>query len=122
MVSCLFFTHPSKKQFHMYGIFVKKVTVVPASSGNRECRRLSNGKNIKFSQKLGKSTSKTFQMFKQAFGEEALVLSAVFKWHKSFAHGERAWKMNVLVSQECSELNSRSKKLQCWCMSTTLKW
>jgi hypothetical protein len=43
--------------------------------------------NIKFNQQLHKSTSKTFQMFKQAYSEEALVLNAMFKWHKRFAHG-----------------------------------
>jgi hypothetical protein len=41
--------------------------------------------NIKFCQNLGKSTSETFQMIKQAYGEEALGCSAVFKWHKRFA-------------------------------------
>jgi hypothetical protein len=42
---------------------------------------------VKFCQKLGKSASKTFQMIKQAYGEEALGCSAVFKWHKRFARG-----------------------------------
>jgi hypothetical protein len=40
--------------------------------------------NVKFCQKLGKSSSETFQMIKQAY-DEALGRSAVFKWHKSFA-------------------------------------
>jgi predicted ArsR family transcriptional regulator len=43
--------------------------------------------NIKFHQKLGKSASKTFQMIKQAYGEEALGRIAVFKWDKRFAQG-----------------------------------
>jgi hypothetical protein len=41
--------------------------------------------NVKFCQKLGKSTSETFQMIERAYGEEALECSAVFKWHKCFA-------------------------------------
>jgi hypothetical protein len=36
-------------------------------------------------QKLGQSTSETFRMIKQAYGEEALGRSAVFKCHKRFA-------------------------------------
>jgi transposase len=43
--------------------------------------------NIKFCQKLGKSASETFQMINQAYGEEALGRSAVFKWHKRFEEG-----------------------------------
>jgi hypothetical protein len=35
--------------------------------------------NVKFYQNLGKSASETFQMIKQAYGEEALGLSVVFK-------------------------------------------
>jgi hypothetical protein len=49
-----------------------------ASGGNRKCRSLSNGKPSSC-QKLHKSTSKTFQMIKQAYGKEALGCSAVFK-------------------------------------------
>jgi hypothetical protein len=41
--------------------------------------------NIKFCQKFGKYTNEMFQMMKQAYGEEALGHSAVFKWHKRFA-------------------------------------
>jgi hypothetical protein len=48
--------------------------------------------NAKFCQKLGNSGSKTFQMIKQTYGEEALGLSTVFKWQKRFAQGERVWK------------------------------
>jgi hypothetical protein len=44
-------------------------------------------KIIKFYQKLGKSASKMLQMIKQAYCEEALCHSAVFKWHKCFVHG-----------------------------------
>jgi hypothetical protein len=38
--------------------------------------------NVKFCQNLGKSSSETLQFIKQAYGEEALGRSAVFKWHK----------------------------------------
>jgi hypothetical protein len=71
--------------------------------------------NIKFCQKLGKSASEMFQMIKQVYGEEALGCSTVFKWHKHLHRGETVWKMmSIPVGQEWSELNSRSKKLQCW--------
>jgi hypothetical protein len=43
--------------------------------------------DVKFCQKLGKSASETFQMNKQAYGEEALGRSAMFKYHKRFAQG-----------------------------------
>jgi hypothetical protein len=43
--------------------------------------------NDKFRQKSVKSTSKTFQMSKQVYGEEAFDHSAVLKWHKCFAQG-----------------------------------
>jgi hypothetical protein len=45
--------------------------------------------NVKFCQKLGQSNSKMFQMIMQAYGEEALSHSAVFKWNKHFERGER---------------------------------
>jgi hypothetical protein len=41
--------------------------------------------NVKFCQKLGKSASEMFQLIKQAYGEEALGCSDVFKWHSGFA-------------------------------------
>jgi hypothetical protein len=47
--------------------------------------------NVQFCQILGKSASETFQMIKQAYGEEALGHSAVFKWHKRFAQGRNSW-------------------------------
>jgi hypothetical protein len=40
---------------------------------------------VNFCQKLDKPTSETFQIIKQEYGEEALVRSPVFKWHKYFA-------------------------------------
>jgi hypothetical protein len=54
--------------------------------------------NVKFCQKLDKSSSETFQMMKQAYGEEALGRSAVFKWHKRFIQGETIWKMTSIRS------------------------
>jgi hypothetical protein len=63
--------------------------------------------NVKFCQKLGRSASETFQMIKQAYTEEALGCSAVFKWHKCFAQGRDSW----TVINEWSELDSKSKKL-----------
>jgi hypothetical protein len=44
---------------------------------------------VKFCQKLGRSTSETLQVIKQACSQEALGRSAVFKWHKCFCTGER---------------------------------
>jgi hypothetical protein len=46
--------------------------------------------NIKFCQKLGKFAIETFQMIKQAYNEEALGRSAVFKWHERFAQGRES--------------------------------
>jgi hypothetical protein len=40
---------------------------------------------VKFYVKLGKSSNKTFQIIKQAYGEDALGRRAIFKWHKCFA-------------------------------------
>jgi hypothetical protein len=78
--------------------------------------------NVKFCQILGKSASETLQMLKQAYGEEALGHSAVSKWHKRTAQRETVWKiMSIPVSQERSELKSRSKKLQSWCVPTAPK-
>jgi hypothetical protein len=49
--------------------------------------QLEQRENVKFCQKLGKSTSEMFQMIMQAYGEEAYGRSAVFKWHKLFVQG-----------------------------------
>jgi hypothetical protein len=43
---------------------------------------------VRFCQKLGESASKTFQMVKQAYNEEVLGCSDVFKWHKHSAQGK----------------------------------
>jgi hypothetical protein len=84
-----------------------------ASSRNRECQ-FEQCEKIKFCQKLGKSAGKMFRMTKQAYGEEALGSSAVFKWHKYFAYGRDSLEEDEnLFSQEQSHPNSLSKKLQC---------
>jgi hypothetical protein len=56
--------------------------------------------NIKFYQKLGKSTSKMFHIIKQAYGKEALGHSAVLSGTNvlHFAQGKTVWKMSILVS------------------------
>jgi hypothetical protein len=90
MVPCPFFSRPSKKQLRVCGVFRKKVTVVKGSClGAVEIENLAvrAWKNVKFCQKLGKSASKMFQVIKQAYSEEAIGCSAVFKWHKHFAQG-----------------------------------
>jgi hypothetical protein len=69
MVSCPFFSHPSKKQVCVCSVFRKKITLVKGSCGRAvEIKMLQYGqqKNVKFYQKLGKSARKTFQMIKQA--------------------------------------------------------
>jgi hypothetical protein len=43
--------------------------------------------NVKFCQKLGKSTRATFQMMKRAQGEEALCRRAVYSRHKYLQEG-----------------------------------
>jgi hypothetical protein len=65
--------------------------------------------NFKFCQKLGISASETFQMIKQAYGEEALGRRGTRVLHR----GETAWKMlSIPVGQERPEQNSGFKKLQ----------
>jgi hypothetical protein len=62
-------------------------------------------------------------MIKQAYGEEALGRSAVFKWHKRFAQERDSLEDDEhTIGQERSELNSRSKKLQRWCMPIAPNW
>jgi hypothetical protein len=66
--------------------------------------------NIKFCQKLSKPVTVTFQMIKQAYGEEALGCSAMFKWHKCFAQGRDSLEdISIPVGQEQSELNSHGR-------------
>jgi transposase len=49
--------------------------------------QLEQRENVKFYQNLGKPASEIFQMIKQAYDEEAMGRSAVFKWHKRLAQG-----------------------------------
>jgi tRNA uridine 5-carbamoylmethylation protein Kti12 len=57
-----------------------------ASGRNRDRRSFSTGKTSTFAKNLANPLAK--QTIKQAYGEEALSCSDVFKWHKSFAHLE----------------------------------
>jgi hypothetical protein len=75
--------------------------------------------NVEFCQKLGKSASRTFQMIKQEYCEEALVRNAVFKWYEHFAQGRHS-----LENEECTGRPRAVRtelKLQCWCMPTAPK-
>jgi hypothetical protein len=83
---------------------------------------LSNGETPEFCQTLGKSSSKKFQMIKQAYSEEALGCSAVFKWHKRSAQGrdsleeeeDTGWKRTkiqevaTLLHANHSQMNDKS--------------
>jgi hypothetical protein len=42
---------------------------------------------IKFCVKLGKSTTKTPEMLREAFGEHSVSRTAVFEWHSCFKDG-----------------------------------
>jgi hypothetical protein len=77
--------------------------------------QLGYQENVKFCQKLGKYASKTFQTIKLVYDEEALGCSALFKGTNILHRGETICKMmSIPASQERSEFNSRSKKLQHW--------
>jgi hypothetical protein len=52
--------------------------------------QLEQWENNKFCQKSRKSASKTFQMIKQPYGEEAMGHRAVFKWHICFVQGRHS--------------------------------
>jgi hypothetical protein len=43
---------------------------------------------IKFCMKVGKSTTKTFDMLCEAFGEHSLSWTVVFEWHSQFRAGQ----------------------------------
>ena len=43
--------------------------------------------NIKFCLKLGKTTTETLQLLRDAYGDEALSRARVFGWHRRFALG-----------------------------------
>jgi hypothetical protein len=72
MVLCPFFSRPGKKQLHVCGVFRKNVTVCKQRKSRMS--QFEQWENVKFCQKLGKSTSETFQMIKQAYDEEAVGL------------------------------------------------
>jgi hypothetical protein len=42
---------------------------------------------VKFGMTLGKSTTKTLEMLREAFGEHSLSRTAVFQWHSRFKAG-----------------------------------
>ena len=42
---------------------------------------------VKFCFKLGKSASETFELIKQAYGDDALSRTRDFEWHKVFKEG-----------------------------------
>jgi hypothetical protein len=65
MVLCLFFSHPSKKQL--------------SEQQKSRMSQFEQWEHVEFCQKLGRSTSETFQMIKQAYSEEALSHNAVYK-------------------------------------------
>lgn len=50
-------------------------------------RSLEQRYAIKFCVKLGKSATETFDMIKQAYPDDVLVRSGVFRWHKAFSEG-----------------------------------
>ena len=42
---------------------------------------------VKFCFKLEKSASETFELIRQAYGDDALSRTKVFEWHKMFKEG-----------------------------------
>jgi hypothetical protein len=55
---------------------------------------------IEFCVRLGRSGSETLQFSHQAYGDDALRRSAVFKWWKSFRDGETNMKDEPRSDQE----------------------
>jgi hypothetical protein len=53
------------------------------------CRRFQKEKRaaIKFCVKLQKTATETFEMMKSVYGEECLLRTSVFEWHKRFKEG-----------------------------------
>ena len=53
------------------------------------CRRASipSSTVVKFCFKLGKSASETFELIKQAYGDDVLSRTRVFEWRKMFKEG-----------------------------------
>ena len=60
---------------------------------------------------LGKSPSETFQMMKQVYGDDALGLSAVFKWYQCFLPGKRQLEDDLNWMQNCRSCNVCSCQL-----------
>ncbi|XP_042236972.1 protein GVQW3-like [Homarus americanus] len=48
--------------------------------------------NIKFLVKLTKSSSETFQLLTEAYGEDCMSRARVFEWHKRFSEGRETVK------------------------------
>jgi uncharacterized cysteine cluster protein YcgN (CxxCxxCC family) len=59
---------------------------------------------IKFCMKLGKSTAKTLEMLREAFGEHSSRRKEVFEWHSHFKAGQ--------VSVEDDELSGRPSTIK----------
>jgi hypothetical protein len=93
---CPFFSRPNKKQLHACRVLRNKVAVVKGiclRAAEIENVTFEQRENVKFYQKLGKSANKTFQMIKQAYGEEdlavVLCLSGTNVLHKGDEHTGR---------------------------------
>jgi hypothetical protein len=123
MVPCPFFYHPSKKQFRAFGVFRQKI-IVAKSRCLREVEIengafLAKGKH-KVLPRIRKIRYRNVSDDQANLRRRDLGRSVVFTWHKQFA--ETVCKiMSILVVQELSELNSRSKKLKSSFVSTSSK-
>ena len=62
---------------------------------------------IKFCQKLGKTSSETFEMLKEVYGHEALSSDRVFDWHRCFKEGKR-----FVENDECLGRPSTSRNAE----------
>jgi hypothetical protein len=62
---------------------------------------------IKFWVKLGKSTTKTLEMLREAFGEYSLSQAAGFEWHSRF----KAGRVSVEDERSGSPSTSKTKKM-----------
>jgi hypothetical protein len=50
---------------------------------------MEQGAEIKFCVKLKKTATETFKMLKSVYGEECLLRTSMFEWHKRFKEGLR---------------------------------
>ena len=48
--------------------------------------------NIKFLVKMKKSTTETFQLLTEAYGEDCMSRACMFEWHKRFSEGRESLK------------------------------